>query len=68
MYRSTPVGTTVVPRITVSGSTEQFKFNDRNYPSANLVVMSKSNEIVNNSGNKSLKVTQTLSTKKQGIV
>lgn len=67
MYRSTPVGTSVVPRITVGSSTEQFKFNDRNYPSANLVVMSKSNEIVNNSGNKSLKVTQTLSTKKQGI-
>ena len=74
LYRTTPVGTTVVPRIqgTITSSntaaaTEQFKFNDRNHPAQSIKVMSKSNELRSNSGNKSLKVIQTLSTKKQGL-
>lgn len=69
LYRNQPAGTTIVPRIqgvdTVSGSmsaTELFKYNDRNYPSSSIKVMSRSNEIANNSGNKSLRVIQTLST------
>jgi len=69
LYRNTPSGTTVVPRITsklsaASGNSdsERFKYNDRNYPSQKIKVMSKSNEITSNSGAKSLTVLQTLST------
>tara|TARA_R110001632_G_scaffold40349_1_gene101263 strand:- start:531 stop:2894 length:2364 start_codon:yes stop_codon:yes gene_type:complete len=74
LYRNNPDGTTIVPRIqavdTVSGSmsaTELFKYNDRNYPAQSIKVMSKSNEIANNGGAKSLRVIQTLSTAKAGI-
>ena len=74
MYRNSPAGTTIVPRIqgvdTVSGSmstTELFKYNDRNYPAQSIKVMSKSNEIASNGGAKSLRVIQTLSTSKAGI-
>lgn len=71
LYRNTPSATTVVPRIIgklSSGSgdsdSERFKYNDRNYPSQKIKVMSKSNEITNNSGLKSFKITQTLSTER----
>jgi len=74
LYRNDPSGTTITPRIqgvdTVTGSlssTELFKYNDRNYPKQSIKVMSKSNEIANNSGNKSLRVIQTLSTSKVGM-
>jgi hypothetical protein len=74
LYRNDPSGTTITPRIqgidTVSGSlsaTELFKYNDRNYPTESIKVMSKSNEIANNSGAKSLRVIQTLSTSKIGM-
>jgi len=71
LYRSTPSGTTVVPRIkgkkvggaaTGNSDSDRFKYNDRNYPVQKIKVMSKSNEIKHNSGAKSLTVTQTLST------
>ena len=77
LYRNTPSGTTVVPRIEgrVSGfyangdindalgssQSQRFEFNDRNYPAERIKVMSKTNEILNNSGNKSLSILQTLS-------
>ena len=73
LYRSTPSGTTVVPRIkgkkvgnigTGYSDSDRFKYNDRNYPVQRIKVMSKSNEIKNNAGNKSLTVTHTLSTRK----
>lgn len=74
LYRNDPSGTTITPRIqgvdTVTGSlssTELFKYNDRNYPKQSIKVMSKSNEIANNSGNKSLRVIQTMSTSKVGM-
>ena len=74
LYRNTPAGTTVVPRLQgmhVSNnslsSTELFKYNDRNYPKDSIRVMSKSNEIANANGAKSLRVTQTLSTSKVGV-
>jgi hypothetical protein len=77
LYRNTPSGTTVVPRIEAKRSgfyangsindslgvsdSERFRFNDRNYPAEKIKVMSKSNEITNNAGNKSLTVLQTMS-------
>jgi hypothetical protein len=72
--RVEPAETTIVTRLTGKKTTgsgshpaEQIKFNDTNVPLQNIKIMSRSNEIVNNSGNKSLTLTHTMSSKKQAV-
>ena len=67
-YNSVPDGTTISTQIqgkavNSAGNTSlvRIKSNDRNYPQVDMKLMSKSNEIISNSGNKSLKVRHLLS-------
>ena len=70
LYRTTPNGTRVIPTLSAKlsdsvglDSEQSFPFNDRTYPKRSVKIMSKANEIVNNSGNKSVRVTHNLYSK-----
>ena len=72
--RVEPAETTIVTRLrgksTVGSgyhAPEQIKFNDTNVPLQNIKLMSRSNEIVNFGGEKSLQINHTMSSKKQAV-
>ena len=72
--RVEPAETSIVSKLTGKKSSasgnqpaEQIKFNDTNVPQQDIKIMSRSNEIVNNSGNKSLTLSHTMSSKKQAV-
>ena len=66
LYRNTPAGTEINAQLSAAESDssltdyELIPYNDRFYPSKQIKVQSRSNEIVNSGGAKSLRIVQTL--------